>query len=91
MKYIGEWKIAFPVTPEECRTWKRIELYRALHMKVLCAAVTRIEGYWAAYIGVVEGKNHLREYGDVLLHGNKLPERIALAIFPEFEGVPYAD
>ena len=66
--------------------------YRALHQKVLCVAVTRVEGAWCAYIKNVPGGRHTDETADVKAHGDKLPENIALAIFPQFKdgGLPYA-
>lgn len=64
--------------------------WRALDRKVLVVAVKRVEGYWCAYIGAVPGESHERELQDVRDHGAKLPENIALAIFPQFEGTPYA-
>jgi len=59
-------------------------------MKVLCVAQTRIEGAWSAYCDAVEGMNHDFEAEKVLAYGAKLPEIVARAIFPEFDGVPYA-
>ena len=66
--------------------------WRALDSRVLCVAVRRVEGAWCAYIGAVPGENHVREYQDVQEHGAKLPESVALAVFPQFkeEGFPYA-
>lgn len=59
-------------------------------MRVLVVAKTRVECSWAAYIDAVPGMNHAMEADAVLNHGDKLDERIARAVFPEFEGVPYA-
>ena len=64
--------------------------WRALDSTVLVVAVKRIPGEWCAYIKGVPGENHERELKDVRSFGAKLPERLALAMFPQFEGVPYA-
>lgn len=74
-----------PPTPPQSRT-----LFRALAMQVLCVATTRHDG-WAAYCDSVPGFDHSVEFGGVLKHGDKMPEPVALALFPEFAGVPYAD
>lgn len=63
---------------------------RALASRVLVVARTRIEGTWAAYCDAVPGYDHDHEERAVLLRGDKLPERVAVALFPEFDGVPYA-
>lgn len=63
--------------------------WKALDARVLCVAVKRVDG-WCAYIGAVPGQSHERELDDVKSFGNKLPEKVALAIFPQFKGVPYA-
>lgn len=63
---------------------------RALASRVLVVARTRIEGTWAAYCDAVPGYDHDNEERAVLLRGDKLPERVAAALFPEFDGVPYA-
>jgi len=60
---------------------KKME-YRALDSKVLAVAVEGYVSDWSAYIGAVRGDNHDKEYLDVAEHGNKLPEKIARAIFP---------
>jgi len=67
----------------------KIADWRALDSRVLVVAVRRIDG-WCAYIGAVPGESHERELQDVKDHGNKLPESIALAIFPRFKGIEYA-
>ena len=64
--------------------------WRALDSRVLVVAVKRIPGEWCAYIGAVPGESHTDEIQHVRRWGNKLPESIALAIFPRFKGVPYA-
>jgi len=66
-----------------------------LNAEVLLVA---IEGHckdWAAYIalrsyiGAVAGNNHDRP--DVLKHGNKLPQKVAEAIFPDFADLAWRD
>ena len=64
--------------------------YKALDIHVLVVAVQRVEGAWCAYIKNVEGDDHASEAYVVKAWGSKLSERIALAIFPRFEGTPYA-
>jgi len=62
----------------------------ALDQKVIVVAVKRIPGEWCAYIKNVPGQRHIDELEEVKSWGSKLHERIALAIFPQFEGTPYA-
>ena len=66
--------------------------YRALDRKVLCVAVKRVEGAWCAYIGAVAGNSHKDELDQVKRYGAKLPEDIALAVFPKLQKLelPYA-
>lgn len=79
----------FPTGPEEARGWKPIVSYKAMHQKVIVAAQTRIEGAWSAYCGPVPGMCHDDEYQLVLDTGDKMSKKVAEALFPEFEGVPY--
>ena len=81
----------FPTAPEEALAWKVTFIRRALHFQVLAVATTRVEGAWAAYIFPVPGQNHDHEWQAWETDGDKLPKAVALAIFPEFEGVPYAN
>jgi hypothetical protein len=81
----------FPKSREEAISWQPITRYRALACDVLVVARTRVECAWAAYIGSVPGVNHRSEWQEVLRHGDKLPEAVARAVFPEFAKVPYAD
>ena len=64
--------------------------WRALDRRVLVVAVKRIPGEWCAYIGAVPGESHLKEIQHVRKYGSKLSESIALTLFPQFKGVPYA-
>ena len=84
------WAVHFPKTPKEASTWEPYRTRRALATHVLVVAKTRVEGAWAAYIGDVPGVSHRFEWQLVEKQGTKLSERVARAIFPEFEGVPYA-
>jgi hypothetical protein len=72
-------------------TWKAVVLYRAMGPRVLAVARTRIEGAWAAYVADVRGVSHQAELPDVLDHGTKLDERVARALFPVLDEVPYAE
>ena len=80
----------FPTNPEEARAWSPYQRNHALAMTVLAVAHTRVEGAWCAYINSVPGMNHRAEEQAVLDNGEKLGEEIALALFPELRGVPYA-
>lgn len=84
------WRTHFPKSVEEALAWKPIIRRSALASRVLCVARTRVEGAWAAYCDAVPGHNHDYEMEPVLDAGDKLAERIARAIFPGFDGVPYA-
>ena len=85
------WQNHFPLTPEEfLKDFRPFIDIRSLAYKVVVVARTRIEGKWSAYIDAVPGKNHDNEAGAVLQYGTKLGESVARAIFPQFEGVPYA-
>ena len=81
----------FPKSVPEANEWEAHIRYRALSDScVMVVAVTRIECAWRCYIGAVAGMNHDREWQAVRDYGGTLPEEVALAIFPEFKGVPYA-
>jgi len=93
------WQDHFPTDWEAAPNWKPIIIRRDLCRTVLCAARTRIEIAWAAYIKGVLGNQGVlfppllkqdEELMEVLANGTKLSESIARAIFPEFKGVPYA-
>jgi hypothetical protein len=59
--------------------------YVALAMNVIAVAKQGGRGDdWAAYIGAVPGKCHADEWKHVLEYGEKLPEKVAAVIFPEF-------
>lgn len=66
--------------------WQVEQRYTALARTVIAVATTRIEGTWAAYIASVPGVKHDHEWRRVLEYGDKLPEDIAKAIFPDFVG-----
>ena len=90
MTKLGVNEIVFPDDMGEAKRWRPTTRYRALHTQILAVAKSRVEGRWSAYIAPVPGMHHDEEYEDVLKHGTKLSESIALAMFPYFEGVPYA-
>ena len=85
------WRSHFPKSREECDAWTHRVLRTALAKRVLAVAHTRIEGAWCAYCDAVMGLNHDNEEQPVLRHGSKLGETLARVLFPQFEGVPYAD
>lgn len=70
--------------------WQPVVARHTLHREVLAVATTRIEGTWCAYISNVPGHDHDVEKYGVLRHGEKLAEEVALALFPDFKGIPYA-
>lgn len=80
----------FPTDVESAREFQPHVTSRALASRVLVVAKTRIECAWCAYCDAVPGEDHSRELDAVLRHGSKLDERIARALFPQFEGIPYA-
>ena len=90
MKTIGESGFEFPETLDEVQEWKPVVIWSALSVRVLAVARTRVEGAWCAYIDAVPGQNHDNEQAPVLLHGAKMSERVARAIFGAMEGIPYA-
>jgi hypothetical protein len=90
MKTIGKHEYYFPETPEEAETWIKTTRVYPLASRVLIVANTRIEGAWCCYADAVQGMDHQYEYQEVLATGSKVSERIARAVFPEFEGIPYA-
>lgn len=69
--------------------WTPVVRKVALASRVLAVAQTRIEGAWSAYIDAVPGMDHEQECQYVLDYGTKLDERIARAIFPQFNEIPY--
>ena len=88
MRKIGG--VTFAETPEEAGKWTPIVRVYPLDRQVLCVARTRIEGAWCAYCGSVPGMDHDSEYQRVLEVGSKLPEYVAVAMFPIFKDIPYA-
>lgn len=65
-------------------TWVPRIRYTALSSRVIAVATTRIERAWAAYIDAVPGVNHAHEWKAVLKNGDKLPEKVAAVLFPDF-------
>jgi hypothetical protein len=90
MKTLGKYVFSFPESDEEVRAWNPYIRIKALHCGVLCVATLRIEGTWKAYCASVPGMNHNEEWRDVLNNGDEIEEGIARAVFPIFEGIPYA-
>jgi hypothetical protein len=92
MRKVGDREFEFPEqgNKAEIDAWKPYVRYTALARRVLAVCQTRIEGAWCAYCDAVPGQNHDEEIASVLHDGCKLGECIALACFPEMEGVPYA-
>ena len=80
----------FPKTVDEAQAFVPLVLTRALSMRVIVVARTRVECAWAAYVDAVPGIDHRAEIAPVLDHGEKLDERLARVLFPIFDAVPYA-
>ena len=80
-----EWKAHFRAKP-----FTPLHTHRALAMRVLIVATTRLEGTWKAYADAVPGMTHDNEWQMVLRNGDELPEAVARVLFPFFEEVPYA-
>jgi hypothetical protein len=92
MRKLGVNEVLFPEqgNGDASGAWEPTFRVRPIAHNVLCVAKTRIEGAWNAYVSAVPGKRHEDEWEAVWRHGDKLDEKVALALFPEFEGVPYA-
>lgn len=86
----GALQAHFPKSVEEAKVWRPLIIHKALAMRVLVVAQTRVECAWAAYVDAVPGMNHASELHRVLSDGDKLDESIARALFPMFNEVPYA-
>ena len=71
------------------KDWAPTIRTHALACKVLVVAKTRVEGTWAAYCDAVPGDNHTKEWPGVLANGDKLMEKTARVLFPEFDDIPY--
>ena len=75
----------------ECDEWKPVLRRVMLHRQVMCLAKTRVEVTWNAYCFPVPGINHDNEEHLWEYKGSKLLSSIALILFPDFEGIPYAN
>jgi len=58
--------------------------FRLLHPNILAVAVEGDKGDWAAYIGVVTGVRPETRWRKIYESGNKLPQEVAVALFPTF-------
>jgi hypothetical protein len=64
----------------------RVYYLHPLHYRVLCVAVVNVkEKEWAAYVKDVPGEHHDDEWQDVAAIGNKLDQKIAEVIWPQFK------
>ena len=91
MKTIGKGQLEWPETEDEKRRWVSTDFHRTVtSSRVMAVANQRIEGTWCAYIDSVPGIHHDKEWFEVLRTGDKMGEKLALFLFPMFEGVPYA-
>jgi hypothetical protein len=79
-----------PIGEAAPSSWSPIIRKRALAVRVLAVANTRIEGAWCAYVDAVPGINHDHEIEDVRRRGAKLSEDLARVLFSEFQDIPYA-
>ena len=74
---------------EQEQQWRpRIARY-SLGPNVMVVARTRIEGAWGAYCAPVQGLSISHDEKFTLDNGTKLPEKIARAIFDQFEELKY--
>lgn len=80
----------FPKSSGEAAEFEPLIRRRALSMRVLVVAKTRVECAWSAYCDAVPGLDHRLETDGVLDYGAKVDEAVARALFPEFDEVPYA-
>ena len=80
----------FPKSAEEAKAFRPRVRHIALASRVLVASITRVECTWRAYCDAVVGWKHTEEVRGVLDHGDTVPERIARAMFPEFDEIPYS-
>ena len=65
--------------------------WRSLGKNIIAVAEEGECGDWAAYIGVVEGKNYEKEWPDVRDNGSKLPREVAEVLFPDFNTLRWRD
>ena len=82
--------IDFPTQPDEFAKWKPQIRHVALHRKFLAVAVPRIEGTWKCFGVSAPGLDHHSEEAAWEYDGCEMPERIARAIFPRYDEIPYA-
>jgi hypothetical protein len=61
---------------------------RVLNREILVVATYTVGG-WKAYIGIVQGKNHNKEWQQVLQTGDTLAEDVARFLFPDFTDMSY--
>jgi hypothetical protein len=65
-------------------------IWHVLDRSILAVATARPAGGWGAYIGIVPGRDHSKEYQSVLNTGTKLKKSVAVALFPELAEKDYA-
>jgi len=63
--------------------------YRILGKNVIAVAKEGNCDDWAAYIDAVPGISHTLEIDHVLNHGDKLQEKVARVLFPEFRDLAW--
>jgi hypothetical protein len=73
----------------EEQKWSPTIARYSLSPNVMVVARTRIEGTWAAYCAAVQGQSLSHDEKFTLDNGSKLPEKIARAIFEQFEELKY--
>ena len=69
-------------------TGKRMR-YTILGRNVLAVAKEGAVNDWTAYIDAVPGINHQAETEHVMRHGDKLQEKVARVLFPEFHDLAW--
>ena len=69
-------------------TTKRMR-YTILGQNVIAVAKEGGNNDWAAYIDAVPGISHEIEAEHVMTNGDKLPEKVARILFPEFRDLAW--
>lgn len=68
---------------------QKMVMWRVLGHRVIVVAKEGQVNDWAAYIDAVPGQNHNNEWQQVRDHGDKISERVARVLFPEFDKLRY--
>lgn len=61
---------------------------RIITRNILVVAIRTVGG-WKAYIGIVGGVDHNKEWKEVLISGDTVNENLARFLYPEFKDAEY--